>query len=75
VTGSDIETWVPTQMCEPGTWAPFPLPDSGLGSPYDVGPYGAGPYEMLVATFIPIALCGNQPGDWVPGPFDVVAVS
>jgi hypothetical protein len=56
-------------------------PNSGLGSPYDVGGYGVGPYEMedwrvlLLRTFGTVALCGNQPGVWAPGPFDVVAVS
>ncbi len=54
---------------------------SNVGTAYDVGPYGAGPYEMepfavlLVRTFGSVALCGNQPGVWAPGPFDVVAVS
>jgi hypothetical protein len=54
---------------------------SGLGSPYDVGGYGVGPYEttnatvLLLRTFGTVALCGNQPGVWAPGPFDVVAVS
>ena len=53
----------------------------GIGSPYDVGGYGVGPYEtlprtvLLFRTFGTVALCGNQPGVWAPGPFDVVAVS
>jgi hypothetical protein len=56
-------------------------PGSGLGSPYDVGGYGVGPYEttnatvLLLRTFGTVALCGNTPGVWAPGPFDVVAVS
>ena len=56
-------------------------PGSGLGSPYDVGGYGVGPYEassqttLLLRTFATVALCGNQPGVWAPGPFDVVPVS
>jgi hypothetical protein len=50
-----------------------------IGTPYDAGPYGDGPYEMeppsvlLFRTFGSVALCGNQPGVWAPGPFDVVA--
>ena len=53
----------------------------GIGSPYDVGGYGVGPYEMLPTTILlfhtfgTVALCGNQPGVWAPGPFDVVTVS
>ena len=56
-------------------------PGSNIGSPYDVGGYGVGPYEMtdhtvlLFRTFGSVALCGNQPGVWAPGPFDVVAAS
>ena len=56
-------------------------PGSDIGSPYDAGPYGAGPYEMknqttlLFRTFGSVALCGNQPGVWAPGPFDVVTAS
>jgi hypothetical protein len=48
------------------------MASGGLGSPYDVGGYGVGPYEMLqstvllLRTFGTVALCGNQPGDWVP---------
>jgi hypothetical protein len=63
------------------TWHYLTPPSSGLGSPYDVGPYGAGPYEMaerailLFRTFGAVALCGGNPGIWAPGPFDVVAVS
>ncbi len=54
---------------------------SSTGTPYDAGPYGAGPYEMvplsvlLFRTFDSVALCGNQPGVWAPGPFDVVTAS
>jgi hypothetical protein len=46
----------------------------GIGSPYDVGGYGVGPYEtlsltvLLLRTFGTVALCGNQPGDWLPTP-------
>ena len=46
----------------------------GIGSPYDVGGYGVGPYEMLPATILlfhtfgTVALCGNQPGVWLPPP-------
>ena len=53
----------------------------GIGSPYDVGGYGVGPYEMLPATILlfhtfgTVALCGGNPGIWAPGPFDVVTVS
>ena len=53
----------------------------GIGSPYDVGGYGVGPYEtlsltvLLLRTFGTVALCGNTPGVWAPGPFDVVAAS
>ena len=56
-------------------------PGSGIGSLYDVGGYGVGPYEMtnqtvlLFRTFGTVALCGNQPGVWAPGPFDVVTAS
>lgn len=61
--------------------SPLTPPSSGIGSQYDVGPYGAGPYEMqeqtilLFRTFGAVALCGGNPGVWAPGPFDVVAVS
>jgi len=63
------------------TWHYLTPPSSELGSPYDVGPYGAGPYEfseravLLLRTFGTVALCGGNPGIWAPGPFDVVAVT
>ena len=63
------------------TWHYLTAPSAGIGSAYDAGPYGAGPYEMaeqavlLFRTFGTVALCGNTPGVWAPGPFDVVAVS
>jgi hypothetical protein len=63
------------------TWHYLTPLSAGIGSPYDVGPYGAGPYEMqeqtvlLLRTFGTVALCGGNPGIWAPGPFDVVAVS
>jgi hypothetical protein len=63
------------------TWHYLTPPSSGLGSSYDVGPYGVGPYEyseqtvLLLKTFGTVALCGGNPGIWAPGPFDVVAVS
>jgi hypothetical protein len=64
-----------------GTFHSLVPPSSNIGSPYNVGGYGVGPYEMedrrvlLLRTFGTVALCGNQPGVWAPGPFDVVAVS
>jgi hypothetical protein len=63
------------------TWHYLTAPSANIGSPYDFGPYGAGPYEMmeqavlLLRTFGTVALCGGNPGIWAPGPFDVVAVS
>ena len=63
------------------TWHYLTAPSANIGSPYDVGPYGAGPYEyseraiLLFRTFGTVALCGGNPGIWAPGPFDVVAVS
>ena len=49
-------------------------PGSNIGSPYDVGGYGVGPYEtleqtvLLLRTLGTVALCGNQPGAWTPPP-------
>jgi hypothetical protein len=52
---------------------------STIGSPYNVGGYGVGPYEreplgvLLLKTFAPVALCGGVAATWAPGPSDLVA--
>ena len=56
------------------------LSPASVGTPYEVYAYNVGPYQVapktirLLPAFDSIALCGNQPGVWAPGPFDVVAV-
>jgi hypothetical protein len=52
---------------------------STIGSPYNVGGYGVGPYQreplgvLLLKTFAPVALCGGVAATWAPGPSDLVA--
>jgi hypothetical protein len=53
---------------------------SGIGTPYDSGGYGYGPYErtgqdqgvLLLKIFAPVWLCGGEPADWAPhGPYEM----
>jgi hypothetical protein len=62
------------------TWNYLTPPGSGIGSPYGVVPYGAGPYEamelgvLVLKTFGLVQLCQGQPADWAPaGPYSVTA--
>lgn len=47
-------------------------PGYSTGSPYGIGPYGAGAYErtdqgvLLIKTWDPTWLCNGEPGDWTP---------
>lgn len=51
---------------------------SGVGSAYNVGPYGAGPYETLTQGVVLEITFGAaahvcQPGQWQPGPWALAA--
>jgi hypothetical protein len=54
-------------------------PAGYVGTPYNDGGYGVGPYQasedavQLLKVFAPVALCGGEPADWsVHGPYEAV---